>query len=168
MAGSGEFFQKTKSLIEKLDVDDCVSLIGNMPNDEILALMQTSHIFIFTSDRNEGWGAVLNEAMSNGCAVVASNMIGAAPFLIKHGENGYMFKSGDIKDLTIKVEDLINNPIRRNDFSRKAYQTLKSEWSPANAAYRFLLLSDSLIKGTCLLIDDGPCSKAKVSCSFKM
>lgn len=80
-----------------MNVGDCVSLIGNMPNDEILALMQKSHIFIFTSDRNEGWGAVLNEAMSNGCAVVASNMIGAAPYLIKQGENGYIFKSGDVR-----------------------------------------------------------------------
>nr|WP_321376135.1 glycosyltransferase [uncultured Bacteroides sp.] len=168
MAGSGEFFQKTKNLIEKLNVGDCVSLIGNMPNDEILALMQNSHIFIFTSDRNEGWGAVLNEAMSNGCAVVASNMIGAAPYLIKQGENGYIFKSGDVKDLTSKVEDLINNPIRRNDFSRKAYQTLKDEWSPINAAHRFLLFSDSLIKGISLVITEGPCSKAEVNSSFKV
>ena len=36
----------------------------------------------------EGWGAVVNEAMNSGCAVVADHMIGAAPWLIRQGENG--------------------------------------------------------------------------------
>jgi len=110
MVGSGEFLEKTKCLITKLGIENSVSLIGNMPNDEILSLMRQSHIYVFTSDRNEGWGAVLNEAMSNGCAVVASNMIGAAPYLIKHGENGYMFKSGNLNDLTSKVERFDKEP----------------------------------------------------------
>jgi glycosyltransferase involved in cell wall biosynthesis len=45
-------------------------------------------VFIFTSDRNEGWGAVLNEAMGSGCAVVAADLIGSVPYLIEHKKMG--------------------------------------------------------------------------------
>ena len=106
--------------------------------------------------------------MSNGCAVVASNMIGAAPYLIKHGQNGYMFKSGNLNDLASKVEDLINNPERRCSFIRNAYDTLKNEWSPVKAVHRLLMLSDSLLSGIDLNIDEGPCSKAEIYRCFKV
>jgi len=75
------------NLIDKLEVGRYVSLLGNLPNEEVLQMMRESHIFIFTSDRGEGWGVVLSEAMANGCTVVASNKIGAAPFLVKHKKN---------------------------------------------------------------------------------
>ena len=33
--------------------------------------MEQADIYLFTSDRNEGWGAVANEAMNSACAMVA-------------------------------------------------------------------------------------------------
>lgn len=162
MVGGGDFVQETKHLIDELGVEDCVSLIGNMSNDEILSLMKQSHIFIFTSDRNEGWGAVLNEAMSNGCAVVASNMIGAAPYLIEHGENGFLFKSLDLDSLTEQVEFLLNNKLLRDKLSINAYKSMREIWSPKNAASNFLKLTDSILKNEIVEIEIGPCCKAPV------
>jgi glycosyltransferase involved in cell wall biosynthesis len=52
--------------------------------------MEAADIFLFTSDFNEGWGAVLNESMNSACAVVASHAIGSVPFLLKDGENGFI------------------------------------------------------------------------------
>ena len=46
----------------------------------------------------EGWGAVLNEAMNSGCACIASHAIGSAGFLIEHGENGFVYRDGDMDD----------------------------------------------------------------------
>lgn len=60
-------------------------------------MMRESHIFIFTSDRGEGWGVVLSEAMANGCTVVASNKIGAAPFLVKHKKMACYFNLGVLR-----------------------------------------------------------------------
>ena len=54
-----------------------------MPNAKILQEMRKHEIFLFTSDRNEGWGAVSNESMSNGCMLVGSDGIGSIPFLVK-------------------------------------------------------------------------------------
>ena len=54
--------------------------------------MRKHEIFLFTSDRNEGWGAVSNESMSNGCILVGSDGIGSIPFLVEDGVSGITFK----------------------------------------------------------------------------
>ena len=147
MFGSGEELEATKNLAKKMNVEDVVSFYGNKPNDEILAEMRRHDIFLFTSDRNEGWGAVLNEAMSNGCTVVGSDEIGSVPFLIEDGVNGCIFKSRNLDSLEKKVMFLIENPNIRLNMAKNAYHTMVSIWSPVNAARQFIRLVDSLIAG---------------------
>lgn len=160
MFGSGEELERTKQLAKELDVEDVVAFKGNVPNAQILEEMRKHDIFLFTSDRNEGWGAVLNEAMSSGCAVVASNEIGSVPFLVKHGENGLIFKSKDIDFLCENVRYLIDNPQERYRLSKNAYETMLNVWSPQNAAKRLLQLMNGLMSGDVVEFSEGPCSKA--------
>lgn len=162
MYGSGEKLDSIKELARKLDVMDVVRFQGNLPNDEILKQMRRHEIFLFTSDRNEGWGAVLNESMSNGCAVVASNLIGSVPFLIQNGKNGLVFKSEDIDSLEKNVTYLLDNPSRRIEIAKNAILTMRSVWSPKNASKSFFELVEALTTKNRLLIPkDGPCSKAE-------
>ena len=161
MFGSGEKLEHTKLLAKHLNVKDCVVFRGNRPNELILEEMRNHDIFLFTSDKNEGWGAVLNEAMSNGCVAVGSNQIGSVPFLIEDDINGCIFKSEDLDSLYTKVAYLIDNPVLRCQMAIKAYETMKYTWSPQNAAKQFLNLV-SILNG-CRdvdMIDFGPCSKA--------
>lgn len=160
MYGSGEELDNTKRLASQLGVEDVVTFYGNMPNGQILQKMRESEIFIFTSDKNEGWGAVLNESMSNGCAVVASNMIGAAPFLINDGVNGLLFKSENLDSLEEKVSYLLNHPEERIEMAKNAIITMRDDWTPANASQRFLHLTECLLNNTEPNFQDGPCSKA--------
>jgi glycosyltransferase involved in cell wall biosynthesis len=160
MIGAGDLVDDTQILIKKLNVSDCVSLLGSIPNSEVRGYMQKSNIFLFTSDRNEGWGAVLNEAMSCGCAVVASNTIGAVPYLINHQFNGLIFKSGNLNSLLQQTESLFNDKKLREKLSNNAYNTLANEWNAKKAASRFLLLAQSILDGNIISIEKGPCSKA--------
>lgn len=160
MFGSGEELEKSKLLVKKLNVEDVVSFRGNMPNHKILDEMKKHQIFLFTSDKNEGWGAVLNESMSNGCAVVASNKIGATPFLINDGENGLIFKSENINSLYFQVKLLLDNKEILEKISVNAYKTMSEIWSPKNAAERFIELAKSLQMGKDTPYIEGPCSKA--------
>jgi glycosyltransferase involved in cell wall biosynthesis len=161
MFGSGEELENTKSLAKKLDVEDVVRFCGNRPNDEILIEMSKHDIFLFTSDKNEGWGAVLNEAMSCGCAVVGSNQIGSVPFLIEDGVNGLIFKSENLDSLEEKVLELFNNPARIGEISINASKTMKEVWSPKNAAKQFLNLVEALISADEHAIPlSGPCSRS--------
>lgn len=161
MYGSGVELEHTISLASELGVLDVVRFLGNLPNDEILMQMRRHEIFLFTSDKNEGWGAVLNESMSNGCAVVASNMIGSVPFLIEDGINGLVFKSEDLDSLETKVLSLLDNAEYRRTIAMKSVKTMRTIWSPANAAKQFLELVTAIQTGDNSLIPlQGPCSKA--------
>lgn len=160
MYGSGEELEATKDLVKQLEVEDVVNFKGNMPNEDILKAMQQHEIFLFTSDKNEGWGAVTNEAMSNGCAIVASDTIGSIPFLVKNGENGCIFKSCDLNSLCEKVEWLLDNPNRRYEIAKSAYYTMRDVWSPQSAAQKFVKLVEDLQNGRDTSIVEGPCSKA--------
>ena len=84
-------------MIRSKGVEDCVEMLGAMSPDEVRAYMERADVFLFTSDFNEGWGAVLNESMNSGCAVVASHAIGSVPFLIKDGVNGLIYENGNQK-----------------------------------------------------------------------
>ena len=160
MFGSGEMMDKTKELANELDVLDVLEFRGNLKNDLIIEEMRSHHIFLFTSDRYEGWGAVLNESMSNGCAVIASNEIGAAPYLIENGKNGLVFKSKKLDSLISKTEYLLNNKEVIETLAKNAYITMKEIWSPQIAAKNFIKVVESIQdnKFDHNMIKEGPCS----------
>jgi glycosyltransferase involved in cell wall biosynthesis len=159
MYGSGEEYDNSVTLAKELNVDDVVKFCGNVPNEQILEAMRHHEIFLFTSDKNEGWGAVANESMSNGCVLVGSDAIGSVPFLLKDGENGCIFKSCNLDSLTEKVEWLLNNPKERYRLAVNGYNTMKNIWSPANAAKSLLQLIEDLKNGKDSSVKEGPCSR---------
>ena len=122
--------------------------------------MRQHDIFLFTSDRNEGWGAVANEAMSNGCTLVASDAIGAVPYVVQDGVNGLIFENNNLDSLYEKVKFLMENPQSRIMMAKQAYISMSEVWSPQNAAKNLLQLIDDLQNGKETSIENGPCSKA--------
>ena len=163
LLGNGELYEKIKSEVENRGLCDYVSLPGSVKQDEVRSYMEEAEIFIFTSDKNEGWGAVLNEAMNSACAAVASHQIGSAPFLIKDKENGLIFKNQDIDDLYNKVTWLIDNEDERKKISKKAYITVTNEWNAANATVKFLKLAKEILdNGKTELFESGVCSRAEI------
>ena len=172
MYGEGEYKQQSMDLVESLDLTDCVSFIGNKPNTELMEDMKQHDIFLFTSDRYEGWGAVANESLSEGCVLVASDAIGSSPYLIEEGTNGFMFHSSKtscssgnpdkaaLDSLCEKVEWLLNHPTEKKLMQQNAQRVMKEVWSPANAARSLLQLIDDLQHGRDTSIKVGPCSKA--------
>lgn len=149
-----------ESLIEKLDVKDVVTLMGSRPNQEIQKAMQEGDIFLFTSDHLEGWGAVANESMANGCVLVTSDAIGSTAYLVRQNETGMIFHSCNLNSLYEQVKYLLDNPGERKRIARSGQLLLNSVWSPANAANSLLQLIDDLAAGRGTSITEGPCSKA--------
>lgn len=162
IVGSGDEEEALKKLVYDNKLDDTVEFLGSTFSSQLRNLMEESDIFLFTSDFNEGWGVVLNEAMNSGCAVVASHAAGATPFLIKNKFNGLIYKSGSIEELSNCIENLINNEHLRKQYGLNAYHTILNMWSPENAAKRFIDLTDDLINKRKERFSDGVCSKAPI------
>lgn len=162
MIGNGEEFEKIKAMADNMSLNHSIEFLEVMTPDEVRKHMEETNIYLFTSDFNEGWGAVLNESMNSGCAVVASHAIGSVPFLIKNGENGLIYKNNDVDDLYEKVFSLVNDSEMCEILGKNAYMTIKSTWNSEVAADRFLMLSESLLNGDVLEYKYGPCSKAEL------
>lgn len=181
--GGGEYEQMVSSLVEEYGLQNYVTLCGFKTPAEVRVAMEQADIFLQTSDRKEGWGAVINEAMNSGCAVVANHMIGAVPFLIRHGENGLIYKDGDKDQLFQLTESLILHREDCRRLGKKACETILGEWNAETAAERlcglcvrlhFLRQDDmsgmSMEKQKELLeaVQSGPCSQAPVVSERKM
>lgn len=160
--GIGEIKAKIEQMVLDFGLQEYVRFLGSMSPDEVRANMLKSNIFIFTSDKREGWGAVLNEAMNSGCAIVASNAIGSVPFLVEDKINGLIYKNGDLTDLSDKVESLIMNPEIRELLGRNAYNTMITLWNPKIAAQRIIHLSKTLLNKDDNIFRTGPCSPATI------
>lgn len=162
MQGAGYLHDEIANKAKQSGLSDVLTVGGSLPNAEILHLMQSHHIYCFTSDKNEGWGAVLNEAMANGCCPVASDSIGSAPYLIQNGKNGILYKNAKFISLCEKVEWLINHTAERELMSIEAYQTMATLWNAKNASHNFLTLAQAKLEGNGCVIMEGPCSPAPI------
>lgn len=175
MIGGGELEEKLKTLTEQYGLQQEVSFPGFMAPEEVRRHMERADIYLLTSDRQEGWGAVANESMNSGCALVADHMVGAAPYLIRQGINGFAYRDGDHKMLFETVEALARDPEKRKALGRAAYETITTQWNAETAAKRLCALIERLRSGkeTSELSDSGvdgflPCQSAPVISERKM
>ena len=161
MVGNGELLDSFRSEVVAQGLSDVIHALGSMSPEEVRERMKAANIFIFTSDFNEGWGAVLNESMNSGCAVVSSHAIGSTPFLISHEKNGLVYKNGSDDSIFSAVKHLIDDPAFCEKLGRAAYETITRTWSPEAAAERFVALTEALTAGKETPFESGPCSKAE-------
>lgn len=154
--GQGELRLSLEQMVKDYALDKEVTFFNFMSPGDVRKKMEESDIYFMTSDRKEGWGAVVNEAMNAGCAVVASHMVGATPNLICHEENGLIFQSGKVDSLFNETEKIINNTCYRKQIAVKACETIEKLWNPQIAARRLLEFCE---KRRTDLFESGPCSK---------
>jgi len=163
LVGNGELQQEMECLVAQEGLQAQVKLTGACTPEQVRKKMERATIFLVTSDQNEGWGAVVNESMNSGCAVVACRGVGAAPFLIESGKNGLLFEVGDPAGLAAQTRFLLEHPRQRQQMGEEAYRTITEEWNSSCAARRLIALSQDLLDGkTPALPESGPCSPAPI------
>lgn len=159
MLGIGELRDEYESIAAEEGLDKQISFTGPFAPAQVLKHMQKADIFLFTSDKNEGWGAVLNEAMSSACAVVACREIGSVPFLIEHEKNGLIYDKKGANSLYRNVKSLMDDKTLRERLQKNAYDTIKNDWNAEAATERLLRLIECIQKGEQTPYTDGPCSR---------
>ena len=145
MIGDGDLKREIESQVNKLELSAEVVFKGWQSQDQIYQAMQESSLFMMTSHKGEGWGLVVNEAMSHGCAVMANRQLGSAECLIQHTANGLLYNDDDLNILLDEMSELGLTKII--DLGKRAHQTMSNEWSSTVAAKRLIALSTELIEG---------------------
>lgn len=160
--GDGELKAEIHRQIVEHHLEKSVTMHGFLAPVQVRSYMDKADIFMFTSDFHEGWGAVLNEAMNSGCACVASHAIGAAPYLIHDGENGFLYRNGDIQQLCNRVEILAKNEALCRALGLNAYHTIADTWNADVAAKRLIAFCKAIKQQEkAPEYQDGPMSKAR-------
>ena len=134
MVGDGCLFDKVKEKVKKLNLGNEISLLGIQDNETVRKLMLNADALIVTSNRREGWGAVLNETFSSETPVVSCKDVGAAAYLIKDGYNGYTYKSRDVKTAVKGIEKIKENSA---NYKKNINETMDL-WNADVAGERFL------------------------------
>ncbi|MCU6361234.1 glycosyltransferase, partial [Enterobacter quasiroggenkampii] len=99
MVGSGKEDEEAKQLIERLGVGHLISKISMLDQKELVSVYSTIDVFIFPSEREgESLGLVGLEAMACRTPVIGSDLAGIKTY-VREGDNGYLFKPGDIDHL---------------------------------------------------------------------
>ena len=168
MVGGGEMEEELKALAMEYGVEEMITFYGFRTPDQVRSIMEKSHIHVFTSNHLEGWGAVVNEAMNSGCAVVANVQAGAVPYLIQHGKNGMVYPDGSYEKMEEAVCYLLAHPEERRKMGREAYQTITSKWNAQHAAKELLRMIEGLREGRIEPAKEGPLSPAPVISPGKM
>ena len=168
LIGDGPERIKLEKLTRRLGVMEAVTFHSSMPMEEVWKQMQAAHIFVLPSDAHEGWGAVISEAMTQGCAVVASEETGAARTMIRHGENGMVFSSGDWRKLADELCLLNGDEVLRLRLAQAGQRTITECWSPKVAAERFVAVCEALLsKQSPPHYDTGPMARNNNSAALR-
>jgi glycosyltransferase involved in cell wall biosynthesis len=114
--------QKIIKLCKSLNLDDGV--VFHLPTSNLIDEYLDSSIFTMTS-RSEGFGMVLIEAMSCGVPCIAFDCPSGPREIIKHNEDGYLIKNGDLNSYCEYLLKLIENPELRNKMGSSARERVK-------------------------------------------
>ena len=162
MIGDGDLRWSVEQRINQAGAGGYVTLTGWQNQDEVRRHMLNSDLFLMTSGRGEGWGMVVNEALGCGCGVIANRESGAAPWLVEHGKNGFLYENEALDELLDEIA--ATSCERLLDMGRLGHRRMMQEWSARVAAGRVIDLSAKLLAGDLesaqRLFRDGPCSMA--------
>lgn len=84
---------------------DKISFHPPVQIERVRAIMREHDIYVFSSDNGDGWGAVVNEALEEGMAVLGSREAGSSATILPED---CLFHAGDSKELACKLQ----RPIR--------------------------------------------------------
>jgi glycosyltransferase involved in cell wall biosynthesis len=133
IVGTGPQEQQIRNHISKINLEKYVEIIGNITDDELLKLYNSSDIFVLPSiidsqGNTEGLGVVLIEAMACGLPVIGSD-IGGIPDIISDGETGLLVPQKEIHELSIAIKKFIENQDLKEKIANNGYYMVKNNFS---------------------------------------
>ena len=121
-----------------------IARVGGIPNDVLLAMLATRHVFVLPSSF-EGLPVSLLEAMASGCVPVVAAMRSAIPDLIDDGRNGFLFDVGDTAVATRALARLAGDEDLRMTMARAAYETVQSRFTIQQVTQQYVTLFERIL-----------------------
>jgi glycosyltransferase involved in cell wall biosynthesis len=151
--GDGPLCQQLQRWIDDHGMAGEVRLMGDRTQQELIPIFQTANLFVLTPVQTEdgdrdGIPNVLLEAMAVGLPVVTTSVAGI-PELVENNQNGFLYQSHDIENISSGIIELLCDPDKRKQFGDAASKKVKEQFDVAQAAQRlktlFIQTSSTLV-----------------------
>ena len=119
LIGDGKQRKEIEKLIKTENIKNVV-LTGFLPREKMFKYFQAADCFLFPS-KEDIYGHVINEALSQGLPVISTNKVNSAIKLVKNEENGFLLEFLEGEEFRKAIEEVINN-----DFSNECIKTAKA------------------------------------------
>ena len=126
MVGSGKLSfddceNYLKQFVRTNGLEECVRFCGE--SDRVYQFLQAADLFIFPTEY-EGFSLALVEALGSGIPSAVTS-VGAAPDLIRHGENGFLFPPKDKQALLDVIDSALEQRDRWPQIGRAARESVR-------------------------------------------
>jgi glycosyltransferase involved in cell wall biosynthesis len=136
IVGEGIQKEQLQLFVEKNDLNDIVSFIGEIPYCDLSSYYYSSDIFILPTLFD--YRALVGfEALSSGLAIITTVYDGARFEIVEENKNGFIVDPNNIDDFTSKIKILIENKELLDSFKRYSKEKSKK--------YTKEICSDNLI-----------------------
>ncbi|HXN21365.1 MAG TPA: glycosyltransferase [Candidatus Dormibacteraeota bacterium] len=127
-AGDGALRDEVELLARTLGIRDRVRMLGFVNQSKLPEVYSAADLLVLPSDY-EPFAVVVNEAMLCRCPVVVSDRVGARYDLVKHGESGFVFPTGNVHALAELLNAALQDEPKLAKIRRAARHQLDC-WSP--------------------------------------
>ena len=141
-APNEKYFKELKDLIDKLDLQNQVSLIGPVDRESVKDYYSTSNLMILPSI-SEGLARVIFESQVAMCPVLVTDAPGMSDIVID-GQTGYVFESNNLDSLSLRIEYIKNNYDEASLVAKNAKGFILSNYSEDNFKFSFKKLFDTV------------------------
>jgi glycosyltransferase involved in cell wall biosynthesis len=122
-----------------------IEILKARPPEQALQLISRAMVLVLPS-RCEGGPRVLIEAMAAGIPVIGSE-VGGIPFLVRDGEDGFLFPVGDAKALSVRLRKLLEDAPLRRRMGDSGYRRTHAELNERRYVDEFTRMIRATIEG---------------------
>ncbi|MFF9816437.1 glycosyltransferase family 4 protein [Streptomyces sp. NPDC014006] len=145
LVGGGNALPDHIALAERLGIADRVEFTGEIPDDDLVAALQSAAVLVLPSRSEvEGFGMVLAEAMACGTPVVGSD-VGGIPHVIDPDVTGLLVPPGDTEALAAACRRLLRDGDLADRMGAAGRRRVVEHFAWAKLTDRYLQLFRSLL-----------------------
>jgi glycosyltransferase involved in cell wall biosynthesis len=121
--GTGAQEEQLKQYTQELGLDNRVEFIGRVKQEELIYHYQEAYCLVVPSRTPETFNLTGIEALSAGLPVIAANVGGITEWL-RDDVNGLLFESNNAQDLSTRINYLISNPHKHQNYCFNAFKSM--------------------------------------------
>ncbi len=134
IVGKGSYETRLRQLTEG---SDNIHFLGYLPNHQLQALYRKAVALIVPSICFEIFSLVIIEAFGQQTPVIVKNL-GGMPELIEESGGGFIYDTEE--DLTERMDQLLSNPLFRDELGQRGYRSCQQKWTTEPFLKRYFAL----------------------------